>query len=257
MIPMVSFIQAADRGSWLARLHPASKVVALPLACLSCFLVPAWLAGPLLALLVLALRQQGLSWMQLARTLRVWGPLVLLVVGIHTFATLQAAPLGSPSLQGLLRGVTAVARVMGSAACLVLFIRCTSLADLTAGLGWWGRPLRRADAAAGRVSLTLSIALATVPGVLAEGQRLEAVVRLRRGGRQAGGRRWQRFWRRALDRGCLVVPLIENLFRKADSLTLALQGRMPRPDHNLHRPPWRQLLALAVWSGLVVLEVMR
>jgi energy-coupling factor transporter transmembrane protein EcfT len=96
------------------------------------------------------------------------------------------------------------------------------------------------------------VALGTVPGVLAEGRRITAVVRLRRGGTVAG-RGLRARWQGGLDRAHLVIPLLEGLFRRADGLTLALQNRRPGPAPARGHPPAWQLLALVAWCGALVL----
>jgi energy-coupling factor transporter transmembrane protein EcfT len=265
MIPGSVYARVPDRTSWLARLHPATKVIALPLAWLTCLLVPAWAVVPLLAMVVLALYRRGLRGKNLITGLRAWWLLILLVLAIHTFTTPGAASLGHPTLKGLLRGATLLGRVAGSLGCLALFLRATPLVELTAGLSWWGRPLARRRASAAPMSLVLAVALGTVPHVLSEGRRIEAVVRLRRGVRDAtAGHKqrpwrhwWTHWWRRVLDRGYLVVPLLESLLRKADSLTLALKDRLPRPADGQGRPPWREWAALAVWALLLAAGVWR
>jgi energy-coupling factor transporter transmembrane protein EcfT len=101
----------------------------------------------------------------------------------------------------------------------------------------------------------LAVALGAVPGVLAEGRRIEAVTRLRRGNaaRERGPRRW---WRRAVDRSHLAVPLLEGLFRRADGLSLALLDRRPRPAATWRPLPASQLLGLAAWgAGLLLLAL--
>ncbi|MHB8079898.1 MAG: hypothetical protein ACYDIE_11670, partial [Candidatus Krumholzibacteriia bacterium] len=56
-----------DRAWWLARLHPATRLGALPLALVTCLAAPAWLLPPLLLLIAAALRRGGLWWGAQAR----------------------------------------------------------------------------------------------------------------------------------------------------------------------------------------------
>jgi energy-coupling factor transporter transmembrane protein EcfT len=251
MLPTTPFAAAPDRTSRLARLHPASKLAGLFLILVSCFLVPWWLLPPLVGLLLAALRSRGLAWRDLARGLRPWWPVALLVLAVHTLTTVSAAPLGHPSWSGLGRGIVALVRVGGAVAGLALFLRITALEELADGLAWWRRPWRRAAGDAGRLALVLMVALGTVPGVMAEGRRIAAVVRLRRGG-AARGRGLRARWREGLDRAHLAVPLLEGLFRRADGLTLALENRRPGRVPGRARPPVLQLLGLAGWCGALV-----
>lgn len=238
-----------DRAWWLARLHPATRLGALPLALLTCLAAPAWFLPPLLGLTAAGLWRSGLPWRALGRSLAAWWPVAALVVTIHAFTTVSAAPLGHASWTGAWRGVVAVARVMASLICLRLLARTLALGDLVAALAWWG--FGRLDgAAATRLGVLLAVALGAVPAVVAEGGRVTAALRLRQGRRQAGGpaRRW---WRRTVESTRLPLPLLEGLFRRAEALTLSLRGRLPQPAQ-LGPPPWRQIAALAVWLVTLV-----
>jgi len=245
-----------ERAWWLARLHPATRLGALPLSLVTCVAAPAWLLPPLLALVGGGLRRGGLSWRAQGRALLPWWPAAVLVVAIHTFTTVSAAPLGHPSAAGAARGVTAVARVVASLLCLRLFARLLALGDLVAALAWWGVGRFGGAAAVTRLGVALSVAAGTAPAVVAEGRRITAALRLRRGRTEAAGpaRRW---WRRAVESTCLPLPLLEGLFRRAEALTLSLRGRLPHPTQ-LGPPPRRQLAALAAWLvALVALAVWR
>jgi energy-coupling factor transporter transmembrane protein EcfT len=248
MMPSVAFRAVPDRTSPLARLHPASKLAALLLALLTCFAVPAWSLPLLLLSLAVALGSCGFHWGAAGAVLRGWLPVLALVLLVHTLTTVEAAPLGTPSLQGFWRGLDAVARVVAMVGWLLLFLRITPLDEMTAGLGWWFRPWPGSRRATTRLSLALAVAVGTAPGVLAEGRRLESATRLRRAGdgRRAGWLR--RRWRRLLDMGYLVVPLMESLFRRVEPLSLSLQGRLPQPALGRHLPVW-QLIGLGLWAG--------
>jgi energy-coupling factor transporter transmembrane protein EcfT len=251
MLPTTPFGSVPDRTSRLSRLHPASKLAGLLLVLISCFMLPWWLVPLLLGLLLAALWQRGLTRRGLVGGLRPWWPVALLVLVVHALTTVSAAPLGHPSWSGLGRGIAALARVGGAVAGLALYLRITPLDELADGLAWWRRPWRRTTGDAGRLALVLMVALGTVPGVMAEGRRIAAVVRLRRGDVVAG-RSLRTHWRRALDRAHLAVPLLEGLFRRADGLTLALQNRRPGPAQASGHPPAWQLLGLVAWSGALV-----
>ena len=254
MMPSAAFCTTAEETFPLVRLHPASKIAGLGLTLLSFLIVPGELLPPLLLLLVFTLWRSGLEPGALAGSVRPWLPVSLLVLVVHILTTVEAAPLGTPTWQGLWRGLAALARVAGAAGSLALFLRVTPLGDLTTGLTWWWRPWHRFGLDSTRLSLVLAVALGTVPSVVAEGRRIDATVRLRRGGTPAGHapRRW---WRRMLDTGHVVVPLIESLFRRAEGLTLSLQNRLPRPAAGQRRPPLWQFIVLTIWTGLIVVAV--
>ncbi len=245
-----------DRAWWLARLHPATRLGALPLALVTCLAAPPWLLPPLLLLVGAALRRGGLPWRAQGRALLPWWPVALLVVAIHALTTVSAAPLGHLSRAGVARGVTAVGRVIASLLCLRLFARTLALGDLVAALAWWGVGRFGGRAAVTRLGVVLAVAAGAAPAVLTEGRRVSAALRLRRG-READGGPARRWWRRAVETTRLPLPLLEGLFRRAEALTLSLRGRLPHPEH-LGPPPRRQLVALAVWLvALAALAIWR
>ncbi|MFH1842688.1 MAG: energy-coupling factor transporter transmembrane component T [bacterium] len=251
MMPSVVLAAAPDRSSSLARLHPATKIAMLLLAVVTCFVVPAYGLPLLLCWLWWSLWRRGLTSRDLASAARPWLLMCGLVLVMHSLIRTETASLGWPSWSGLLRGVIVLGRVIGSAACLALFLRFTPLAELVVGVGWWNRPWRRFGLDSERIGLVLAVALGTVPGVLAEGRRIESVVRLRRGGRSlAGGRFLARpgWWRRIRDHGYVVIPLLEGMFRRVDTLSLALLGRLPRATTPSQRPPVGQLFWLGSWT---------
>ena len=91
------------------------------------------------------------------------------------------------------------------------------------------------------LGLVLAVALGTIPGVMAEGRRTEAVVRMRRSAGRPGR---VPLAARMGDRIRVVVPLVETLVRRADHLTLALRSRAPDGAATVAGPPVVQLLFL-------------
>ncbi len=241
-------VAAAGGSGRLAGLHPAVRVGAAPLILATALLLPAAALPAWLLLLAAALRAAGVRAGDLAAALRPWAPIVALILAVHALTTVEAAPLGRPSVAGLLRGLTATGRLAALAAAVSLLARATPLPDLVAGLAWWD-PRRRTDAAA-RLGVTLAVAAGTGGRAVAEGRRLDAVVRLRRGGAAARGP-LRRVRRRLLDAAHLVVPLVESLLRRGEALTLALQGRVPAPRRP-GPPPRAQLAGLALWAAALV-----
>jgi len=253
MIPTTSFVTITDDSLFLARTHPATRIAGLLLALWSFFVVPAVLLPVFLALIGIALYRTGLTPAALTTTARPWLLIAVLVLVIHTLTTIEAAPLGHPSWQGFLRGVTILARIIGAAGSLVLFLRITPLRALTAGIGWWCKPWRRFGLDSTRLSLVLAVALGSVPNVLTESRRMEAAVRLRRGGVGRKGRGLGQWWNRILDKGHLVLPLLESLFRRAEGVTLTLQNRSPDPTDGMQRPPTKEIGILVLCLVLLVL----
>ncbi|HPF70598.1 MAG TPA: energy-coupling factor transporter transmembrane component T [Candidatus Krumholzibacteria bacterium] len=250
MIPGAAFTPAAERRDILAAVHPAVRLGGAVLAIVTAFVVPAWAAAGWLALGSALLAAAGWGPTRQLAALRRWWPVVALVMLVHTFTTLSAAPLGHPSRIGLLAGVTALVRVGASATWLALLARTTGLDALAAGLGWWLTPLRRVGVGGDDLGLVLAVAMGTAPALLGEARRVEAVTMLRRNG--PGGRGRPDRLGRLKDRASVVLPLIETVGRRADALALSLRHRRPQTVAP-GRPAVGSLLVLAAWTVALVL----
>lgn len=230
MINAAAFGTAPARPTFLSGLHPAMRLAWLVLVAVATLAGPWPVAAMAVPLLAVALQRSGLGLRAQARLLRPWLPMAFLAVLVHTLTTTAAAPLGHPSWAGVLAGLRALLRLAAGLAALATYQRSGSLDDLVAGLGWWLRPLGRAGLAVDDLGLAVAVACGTVPQVMGEGRRLQAVTRLRRTahGPDRGARRTRRApWDGALDRARLVVPLLETLARRADTMEIALRGRRP------------------------------
>jgi len=259
MLNPAAFSAARVRPTAMGRLHPATRLAGLTLGLVWAMTAP---LGALTGVLVLV--QGCLIWTGLPprrqwSALRRWSFMAVLVVVTHTLTTVSAAPLGHPSLTGLLAGTVALARVAASLGLLALYLRVTSHDELVSGLAWWLRPLRRLGLPVQDLGLVLAVALGTVSVVTSEGRRIEMVVRMRRaGGSAIRTRSWWRTWVvRTVDRARVVVPLLEALGRRADGLGLSLRRRRPQDAGDAGPLPWRELAALVVAWGLFFWGVWR
>lgn len=251
MLNGASFAVSELRTTPLSSPHPATRLAGLVLALVTAVVVGPWGLAVLLPLIIAALAWTGLGFQRQAKALGPWLPVAVLVMVVHTLTTVAAAPLGHPSLAGVLAGVKALARVGCSVGLLGLYLRIASLDDLIAGTGWWLGPLQRWNVPVQDLGLMLAVALGTAPVVLGEARRIEMVVRLRRtgpntttGGTPRGLGRW---FGRILDRAQLVVPLLETLGRRAEALTLSLRRRRPALDAGARRLPVTEVMLLAAW----------
>jgi len=213
-------------------------------------------SGPLLIgmiiLLVSSLLWTGLNPATQWQAMKPWIPVGLFVLAVHVFTTTAAAPLGVPSWGGLRAGMLALSRIGLSLGWLALFARLKSLDDLVRAVRWWLRPLEKIGLPTGQLALVLAVALGTVPGVMSEGRRVEAVLRMRRASPEgAGVSRWRRF----LDRVLVVVPLMESLLRRAEVLSLSLRTRQPSTGVIMAGPPVWQLSLLVFWLILIILLI--
>lgn len=230
MINAAAFGTAPTRPTFLSGLHPAMRLAWLVLVVVVTLAGPWPVAATAVPLLAFALRRSGLGLGAQARLLRPWLPMAFLALLVHTLTTTTAAPLGHPSWAGVLAGLRALLRLAAGLAALATYQRSGSLDDLVAGLGWWLRPLGRAGLAVDDLGLAVAVACGTVPQVMGEGRRLQAVTRLRRTvhDQGRGARRARRApWDGAVDRARLVVPLLETLARRAETMEIALRGRRP------------------------------
>lgn len=250
MIPAPAFAATELRPTVLDHLHPAVRLGAMVLGVATVFTVPPVIV-PVAALVPASvLTITGLDVGRQVRALTPWWPVALLVLIVHTLTTVDAAPLGRPSVAGLLAGLIALVRVAGSAAWLAVLMRTSRLDELVTAVRWWLRPLRRLGLRDDDLPLVLVVALGTAPTVLGEARRIEAVVRLRRGGALAAGR--YRWLVRSRDRARVVVPLLETLIRRAEALSLSLRRRRPVGARG-EGPSWAARFVLLAWAVVLVL----
>lgn len=258
MIHAAAFGLRPARPTVLGTLHPAVRLGWLVLAATATLVAPWPVVAALAALLAALLRRTGCSLPAQARLLRPWLPMALLALLVHTLTTTSAAPLGHPSWAGVLAGLRALLRLAAGLAALATYQRSGSLDDLVAGLGWWLRPLERAGLAVDDLGLAVAVACGTAPQVIGEGRRLQAVTRLRRATPPATGlARWRRGgpWAGFLDRARLVVPLLETLARRAETMEIALRGRRPT-GANVGRPRAREWAQLGTGAAAVAALVL-
>ncbi len=254
MLNGASFAVSDLRPTPLSNPHPATRLAGLILGLVTAVMVGPWGLAIMLCMLLVALAWTGLGFRCQLKALGPWLPVAILVLVTHTLTTVAAAPLGHPSLAGVLAGLRALARVGCSVGLLGLYLRIASLDDLIAGTGWWLAPLRRWNVPVEDLGLTLAVALGTAPVVLGEGRRIEMVVRMRRAGPTDtnGVGRFGRWYGRILDRARLVVPLLETLGRRTESLSLSLRRRRPATEMGGRRMPVAEVLILVAWLGLLV-----
>jgi energy-coupling factor transporter transmembrane protein EcfT len=231
VIPSAAYGPAPARPTCLGRLHPAIRFGVVVLLIIVAMASPWPVVVVLTLLAAAALGATGMGARTQLSQLRPWLPMALLALVVHTLTTTTGAPLGHPSWAGVAAGARALLRLAGSMALLAVYLRSGSLDDLVAGLGWWLRPFGKLGLPVEDLSLAVAVACGTVPQVVGEGRRLQAVAELR--GHSAVGRDGVRRahrqppWNRWLDRTRLVVPLLESLGRRAETIELALRGRRP------------------------------
>lgn len=226
MMPAAAFgAPAPPFGS--SALHPATRLAALVLVLVASYTAPWPVVAALACALSVLLASHGLEPVGQWRQARPWLPMAALALAVHTVTTTSAAPLWHPSWAGLAAGLRALTRLAASLAAFAAYLRSGSLDDLVAGLGWWLRPLRRLGVPVEDLGLAVAVAGGTAPQVIGEARRLCLVDELRRHAPPGSGRRRRLPGLGWLDRVRLVVPLLETLARRAETLELALRGRRP------------------------------
>lgn len=231
--------------------HPAVKLAGLVLALIGWLALPGWCLPGLWVLQVVVLWLCGFAPSALGPSVRPWLPIALLVLLVHSLTTVEAAPLGRPSWAGLGQGVLILSRVAGTVASLACYLRITRLGDLVAGVSWWLAPARRLGLDTTKLSLAVAVAIGTIPLVLARSRRIEATVRLRQTSVSHPEQKPRRLGHRLRNRAQLLVPLLEDLFRRAEGLTLSVQNRLPAPAAGEKRPGLGEGLILIAWTCLL------
>ncbi len=257
MINGASFAPSEIKATPLGGLHPAVRLAGAVLALVSCMVATPVGLAVMAIVLMAALGWTGMGVGRQLAALKPWAPVALLVIAVHTFTTTWAAPLGHPSVAGFLAAGKALLRVACSVGCLGLYLRVTPLDDLVLGVGWWLQPFRRAGLRTDDLGLMLAVAMGTAPVVLGEGRRISAVTTMRQSVPLPGeARRQSRTWVKKkflgiVGRARVVVPLLENLARRAEALTLSLRHRRPE-QQGAAGVPVPQLLLLGIWAGGLV-----
>jgi len=249
MIPAPGTAVAEVRASWLDQVGATILLGMVVLGIFSSLVVPANLLLAMIAALISALMLTGLKPVAQWKALRPWIPVVLFVITVHIFTTTDSAPLGHPSWGGLRAGALALARIGLAFSWLALFSRLKSLDELVGAVRWWLRPWEKMGAPTGQLALVLAVALGTVPGVMNEGRRVQAVTRMRRAQPGANGTSRMRNFR---DRVLVVIPLMESLMRRAEALSLSLRTRQPLENTGKAGPPLWQLAVLVLWLLFII-----
>ena len=249
MIPSLATSSHTVRSTWLDQLDAAILLGMVVLGIISSLLATGPFLMGMILVLMAALIWTGLKPAAQWRAMRPWIPIALFVMVVHIFTTTAAAPLGRPSWGGLAAGGLALARIGLAFSWLALFSRLKSLDELVRAVRWWLRPLEKMGIQTGQLALVLAVALGTVPGVMSEGRRVEAVSRMRRA--SAGAAAVSRM-RRFLDRVLVVVPLMESLLRRAEVLSLSLRTRQPVANLKTAGPPLWQLSILVAWFIIII-----
>ena len=249
---------SAAQASFLHRADPRAKLLALLLflVALSQARTAASLATGAL-LLALGAAAGRVPWRVFGRALRLVAILLLVTLLFNLFLTpgepwFTLGPLRA-SRAGLERGLVLAARLGLLALAGGLLTATTPPLALSRGLERLLAPLGRVGLRVPDLSLILAIALAFIPLLADEAQRLSLARRARGQGAREG-------WRARLGAAVAILPpLFVGALRRADRLAEAMEARGYRggaPRGSLHPLRWRPtdwlVVGLPALYGLVL-----
>ena len=217
--------------SWMHRLDPRAKILAVPLFMTAVFLVDDY--TKLVVLLVFTLVVVKTTSIPLLAVARAVKPLWLLLSFIVVFHLLfeskgaQLMQVGALAFYtgGLERGVVAALRMVMFIVFAALLTFTTQPDQLAQGLGGVMAPLRRLGLRTDRLTLTLGIALRFVPTLFDEAERIWKA-QISRG----LDLRSQPLRRRARLLAALLIPVTAGALRRALALADAMEARGYRLD---------------------------
>ena len=234
------------RGDSLAhRLDARVKIVLLVLATVATFAasVPSGLAI-VLAGLVCALAASRTSPLTVLRGLRP----AALILGLSVLAN-AVVLVGQPgiSMDGLVRSVTAVARIILLVGFALTLSSTTMPTDVAAALASLMSPLARLGVPVGGIATATSVALRFIPITADEVERIRCAQRARGAVLEGSLAVTLRGWRQVL------VPLVVALLRRADDLAEAMSARCYTGEQTSMAEPlrprdWAALALATVWA---------
>jgi len=213
------------------RADPRAKLVVSFCAIVALFALNSWVS--MLVLLVLTIATALYSTIPLSFVVRVLRPVLIIAAFTLIVNSFTVLPAGAPvtegtfalgrigiTADGFIRGtffVTRLGLVMLSTSLVTL---TTSPVSLTDGMASLMRPLRRVGVPVDDVATMMSIALRFIPTIADEVDRI-VTAQTARGARFEDGRLIDRMraWIPVL------IPLFVQMFRRADTLAMAMEAR--------------------------------
>ncbi len=220
--------QYLPRASALHRLDPRTKILATTVLMMVLFFIKAFSGFGLFAAAVLGLLILGEIPIGFAlRGLRPVAYLLILTMVLNIFfAGGEASPelfrLGPlvATERGLWTALFLGARLILLVAVTSLLTFTTSPVELTDGLEWLLRPLRRVGVPGHELAMMTTIALRFIPTLLEETERIMKA-------QMARGAEFERghVFHRARTLIAVLVPLMISAFRRSEELALAMEAR--------------------------------
>jgi len=207
-IPGNSLLHCAD---------PRTKIIAAALIIIALFTNLTW--GPILAVFALVVALVISAKIPLTPLLRILKPISLIIVFTLVIHSINWTPLGF-SPEGFLRGGLFTLRLIDVMVLSMLVTLTTSPVALTDGLTLLMKPLRVAKVPIDDIAMMLSIALRFIPTIMEEAMTI-VKAQTARGASFTDGSIFARLkaWIP------VMIPLLVQLFRRADVLALAMEAR--------------------------------
>ncbi len=247
-LPGVSILHRAD---------PRTKLIVALMAMVALFLTNSWI--PITATCVLVIVLAVCAHIPARYLLRTLRPVLLILAFTLVVNAFKFSPFRF-SLPGFERGILFALRIVVIMLLSTLVTLTTSPVTLTDGMTALLKPLRRLRVPVDDLAMMLSIALRFIPTIFAEAQVIIKAQTMR-GAHFATGSLWKRLRAWAV----ILVPLLVQLFRRADTLALAMEarcytgiGRTRLRRLKMRGGDWIALgMALLACVGLIVFAVLR
>ena len=215
--PTITIGSYLPGSSVLHRADPRTKIICAFLLMVALFITNWW--APVLIALALAVVLARLARIPANYLLRALRPVLIILVFTLAVNALAFSPLRF-SLAGLERGALFALRIVAIMLISTLVTLTTSPVALTDGLTLLAGPLRRLKVPVDDLAMMLSIALRFIPTIMTEAQTI-IKAQTARGAQFNSGPLTKRL--RAWT--VILIPLLIQLFRRADTLALAMESR--------------------------------
>ncbi|MCL2882661.1 MAG: energy-coupling factor transporter transmembrane protein EcfT [Coriobacteriia bacterium] len=215
--PTITIGSYLPGSSVLHRADPRTKIICALVLMVALFITNWW--SPVLVALVLVAVLAGLARIPLGYLLRALRPVLIILVFTLAVNAVAFSPLRF-SLAGLERGGLFALRIVAIMLLSTLVTLTTSPVALTDGLTLLAGPLRRLKVPVDDLAMMLSIALRFIPTIMTEAQTI-IKAQTARGAQFNSGPLLKRL--RAWT--VILIPLLIQLFRRADTLALAMEAR--------------------------------
>jgi len=215
--PTITIGSYLPGASILHRADPRTKIIGALLLMVALFITNWWI--PVLVALALVALLAALARIPLGYLLRALRPVLIILIFTLAVNAVAFSPLRF-SLAGLERGGLFALRIVAIMLLSTLVTLTTSPVALTDGLTLLAGPLRRLKVPVDDLAMMLSIALRFIPTIMTEAQTI-IKAQTARGAQFSSGPLLKRL--RAWT--VILIPLLIQLFRRADTLALAMETR--------------------------------